>query len=75
MYGRWVHQAVFASGDTETGVTIHHVTDDYDTGGVIAQRVVSVMPDNTVTSIEKPVKTVEKQMICEVIQHWHFVEC
>jgi len=32
MYGRRVHQAVLDSGDTETGVTIHHVSDDYDTG-------------------------------------------
>lgn len=32
MYGRRVHQAVLDNGDTETGVTIHHVTDDYDTG-------------------------------------------
>jgi phosphoribosylglycinamide formyltransferase-1 len=75
MYGRRVHQAVLASGDTETGVTIHHVTDDYDTGAVIVQRVVSVMPDDTVTSIEERVKTVEKQMICEVIQHWHDAKC
>lgn len=70
MYGRRVHQAVLDSGDTETGVTIHHVTDDYDTGAVIAQYTVPVVPDDTVASIEERVKKIEKQLICEVIQNW-----
>lgn len=74
MYGRRVHQAVLDSGDTETGVTIQHVTDDYDTGEVIAQCVVPIMPGDTVTSIEERVKKVEKQLICEVIQNWNYAE-
>ncbi|MDD1628093.1 MAG: phosphoribosylglycinamide formyltransferase [Methylococcaceae bacterium] len=72
MYGRRVHQAVLDSGDTETGVTIHLVTNDYDTGDIIAQCVVPVMPSDTVTSIEKRVKAIEKRMICTVIQNWHY---
>ena len=72
MYGRRVHQAVLDSGDTETGVTIHHVTNDYDTGVIIAQCVVPVIPGDTVTSIEERVKKVEKCMICEVIQNWQY---
>ena len=71
MFGRRVHQAVLASGDTETGVTIHHVADDYDTGKVIAQCVVPIMPGDTVTLIEERVKEVEKRMICAVIQKWN----
>ncbi len=74
MYGTRVHQAVLDSGDTETGVTIHHVTDDYDTGDIIAQRIVPIMPGDTVTSIEQRVKAVEKQLICEVIQNWNYAE-
>lgn len=74
MFGRRVHQAVLNSGDTETGVTIHHVTDDYDTGDIIAQCVVPVMPGDTVTSIEERVKKVEKRMICAVIQNWNYAE-
>ena len=72
MYGRRVHQAVLDSGDTETGVTIHHVTNDYDTGDIIAQCVVPVIPGDTVTSIEERVKKVEKRMICEVIHNWQY---
>jgi phosphoribosylglycinamide formyltransferase-1 len=72
MYGRRVHQAVLDSGDTETGVTIHHVTNEYDTGVIIAQCVIPLIPGDTVTSIEERVKKVEKRMICEVIQNWQY---
>ena len=68
MYGSRVHKAVLDSGDTETGVTIHHVTDEYDSGAIIAQYVVPVMIGDTVASIEERVKKAEKQLICNVIQ-------
>jgi phosphoribosylglycinamide formyltransferase 1 len=74
MYGRRVHQAVLDSGDTETGVTIHHVTEDYDTGDIIAQCVVPIMPGDTVNLIEERVKEVEKRMICEVIRNWKYAK-
>jgi phosphoribosylglycinamide formyltransferase-1 len=74
MYGRRVHQAVLDSGDKETGVTVHHVTDDYDTGAIIAQCVVPIMPDDAVTSIEERVKEVEKRLICEVIRKWNYAQ-
>ncbi len=72
MFGSRVHKAVLDSGDTETGVTIHHVTDDYDTGAIIAQCVVPVMPGDTVNLIEERVKEVEKRIICAVIQNWNY---
>jgi phosphoribosylglycinamide formyltransferase-1 len=72
MYGTRVHQAVLDSSDTETGVTIHHVIGDYDTGDIIAQCVVPVMPGDTVTLIEERVKTVEKRLICAVIHNWNY---
>lgn len=72
MYGSRVHKAVLDSGDTETGVTIHHVTDEYDTGAIIAQCVVPVVIGDTVTSLEERVKKVEKRLICAVIQNWNF---
>jgi phosphoribosylglycinamide formyltransferase-1 len=74
MYGRRVHKAVLDSGDTETGVTVHHVIDDYDKGDVIAQCVVPIMPGDTEMTIEERVKDVEKRLICGVIQNWHFSE-
>jgi phosphoribosylaminoimidazolecarboxamide formyltransferase / IMP cyclohydrolase len=37
MYGKRVHQAVLASGDHESGITIHHVNEIYDQGEIIHQ--------------------------------------
>jgi phosphoribosylglycinamide formyltransferase-1 len=51
MYGLRVHEAVLASGVAETGVTLHRVTADYDAGGVVAQQVVPVLPDDTAESL------------------------
>jgi phosphoribosylglycinamide formyltransferase 1 len=74
MYGSRVHQAVLDSGDTETGVTIHHVSDDYDSGAIIAQCIVPVISGDTLASIEERVKEAEKQLICTVIQNWRFAK-
>jgi phosphoribosylglycinamide formyltransferase-1 len=51
MYGRNVHQAVLESGVRTTGATVHHVQDDYDTGPVIAQTEVPVLPDDTIDTL------------------------
>src|SRR3954470_21946446 len=37
MYGGRVHRAVLATGEQVTGVSVHRVDADYDTGPVIAQ--------------------------------------
>jgi phosphoribosylglycinamide formyltransferase-1 len=51
MYGRRVHEAVLASGDTVTGVTIHLVDDEYDHGPIVAQCEVPVLPGDDVESL------------------------
>lgn len=47
MYGIHVHESVIAARETESGVTIHLVTDEYDRGPIIAQVRVPVKPDDT----------------------------
>lgn len=47
MYGHHVHEAVIARGAQWTGVTIHLVTENYDEGPILRQRVVAVRPDDT----------------------------
>ena len=51
MYGMKVHEAVIASGEKETGVTIHLVDGDYDEGKILAQRSVAVEPGDSAESI------------------------
>jgi folate-dependent phosphoribosylglycinamide formyltransferase PurN len=47
MYGRLVHEAVLAAGESESGCTVHFVTNEYDAGPIILQKKVPVMPDDT----------------------------
>jgi phosphoribosylglycinamide formyltransferase-1 len=51
MYGSRVHEAVIKSGDQESGVSIHLVDGNYDTGPVIAQAKVPVLTDDSAESL------------------------
>ncbi|MEZ4985191.1 MAG: formyltransferase family protein [Saprospiraceae bacterium] len=37
MYGHHVHEAVWAAGEQESGMTIHYVNEHYDEGNIIFQ--------------------------------------
>jgi phosphoribosylglycinamide formyltransferase-1 len=67
MYGMHVHRAVIAAGDSVSGVTVHHVEDDYDTGPALAQCRVAVMPADTPESLAQRVQASERQMIVKVL--------
>ena len=47
MHGQAVHEAVLASGRTESGCTVHLVDTQYDHGPTILQRTCPVLPDDT----------------------------
>ena len=51
MYGINVHRAVLASGETESGCTIHLVDAGTDTGPILLQRKVPVLPGDTPESL------------------------
>ena len=67
MYGLHVHEAVLASGDLETGVTIHLVDADYDTGPVLAQCRVPVQPGDSVTELAARVQAREREFVVETL--------
>lgn len=68
MYGKRVHEAVKASGDEETGITIHYVNANYDEGDIILQVKELVRPRDTVEEIEKKVRQLEYNYYPEVIE-------
>jgi len=51
MWGRHVHEAVKAAGEKETGMTVHYVTPECDSGEIIAQFRVALSPDDSVDDI------------------------
>lgn len=54
-YGLKVHEAVLARGVKVTGATVHFVDEGIDTGRIIAQKAVEVMPDDTPEVLQKRV--------------------
>ena len=67
MYGARAHQAVLAAGEQETGVTIHLVDAEYDTGPIVAQCRVKVLADDTVESLAQRVLEREHSFLVETI--------
>jgi phosphoribosylglycinamide formyltransferase-1 len=55
MYGNYIHEAVLQAKEKETGVTIHIVDEDYDTGRIINQIKVPVFESDTVEILSKRV--------------------
>lgn len=67
MYGARVHAAVLAAGEAVTGVSVHLVEAEYDTGPVVAQCEVPVLPGDTVESLSARVQTRERQFVVETL--------
>lgn len=67
MYGLNVHTAVIAAGETESGSSVHLVEGEYDTGPVIAQRAVPVLPADTPESLAARVQASERALLVEVL--------
>ncbi|WP_034271794.1 phosphoribosylglycinamide formyltransferase [Actinospica robiniae] len=68
MYGRFVHEAVLASGDTVSGATVHEVTADYDEGPIIAQRQVPVLPEDNPEDLAARVLPVEHALLAATVR-------
>jgi phosphoribosylglycinamide formyltransferase-1 len=56
-----------AAGTRETGVTIHVVDKGVDTGPVIAQRTVTVMPADDEASLHERIKVQEHELLVETV--------
>ena len=46
-WGHYVHEAVLAAHETESGPTVHLVSEEIDRGRILAQTKVPVLPDDT----------------------------
>jgi len=68
MFGRYVHQAVKDNNETETGITIHQVNEQYDEGKILAQKKIPLTSDNTAEDIENKVKEAEPGFYVETIR-------
>ena len=68
MYGRRVHEAVIASGDPESGCTVHLVTERYDEGQVVLQARCPVLPGDSPETLASRVLELEHQVYPESVR-------
>lgn len=67
MFGMNVHNAVIKAGEKETGVTIHRVNAEYDSGEIVAQTKVAVLENDTPEILAERVLLREHEFLVEVI--------
>ncbi len=67
MYGERVHQAVLESGMKVTGCTVHFVDNEYDTGPILLQKIVSVEDEDTPQSLAAKVIQEEHKAYIEAV--------
>lgn len=67
MYGMRVHEAVLRAGEVESGPSVHLVEAEYDTGRVLAQASVPVVPGDTPEALAARVQERERRLVVEVL--------
>jgi phosphoribosylglycinamide formyltransferase 1 len=61
MYGHFVHEAVVANKETETGITIHYVNEHYDDGTIILQQSIQLIGNENTKEVATLVLKLEHQ--------------
>lgn len=70
MYGARVHKAVAANSEIQTGITVHIVTDEYDRGPIVGQKIIPLQGNESWERIEGIVKSIEKDFYIETIKQF-----
>ncbi|MFM1876042.1 MAG: phosphoribosylglycinamide formyltransferase [Bacteroidota bacterium] len=70
MYGMHVHQAVKVAGETETGITIHLVNEEYDKGRILFQAKCALSKKDSADDIAKKVHMLEYANFPSVIEQF-----
>ncbi|NRB59684.1 MAG: phosphoribosylglycinamide formyltransferase [Winogradskyella sp.] len=68
MYGMHVHEAVVANNETETGITIHYVNENYDEGAIIFQAKCEVSSHDTAEDVAAKIHELEMEHFPKVVQ-------
>ena len=68
MYGHFVHEAVLAAGEKESGITIHYVNEKYDDGGVILQEKCIITTEDTPESLARKVQVLEHKWFPLIVE-------
>lgn len=68
MYGMNVHRAVVEHHETESGITIHFVNDEFDKGRIIAQFSCTINKEDTPEKVQQKVQELEHLHFAPIIE-------
>jgi phosphoribosylglycinamide formyltransferase 1 len=68
MYGDHVHQAVLDARETESGATVHYVTDGIDEGPIIKQQIIAVEANDTIETLRSKVQSCEPDLYLSALR-------
>lgn len=68
MYGEHVHKAVIEAKESESGITIHEVNENFDEGKIIFQSKVAIHDEDTPETLAAKIHGLEQQYFPQVIE-------
>ena len=68
MYGQFVHEAIIAAKEKESGITIHFVDDKYDHGNTIFQAICEILENDTPETLAQKIHLLEHKYFPVVIE-------
>lgn len=69
MYGDRVHKEVLANGDEESGISIHYVNEDFDSGEIIYQARFKIEKNDDLELVKFKGQQLEHQYFPKIIEH------
>ena len=70
MYGMLVHEPVVKNKESETGITIHYVNENYDDGAIIFQKSFQLSENETSESVANKIHELEYEFFPKVIEEF-----
>lgn len=67
-YGDKIHEAVIRNQDRETGITVHYVDEGIDSGRIIEQVIIKVVPTDTVETLRYRVHSNEYPLLTRIVK-------
>ena len=68
MYGMKVHEAVVANRDSESGITVHYVNEEYDQGEIIFQASCSIDKNDTAENVALKIHELEYAHFPKIVE-------
>ena len=68
MYGLNIHKKVIENEESETGITIHYISEEYDSGKIIFQKKIKVDKYDTPEKLEEKIHKLEYEYFPKVIE-------